>query len=202
MRTFKIIDLIRQFKKYNYTKADLEKLTKNQVKFFSSKIEESEQDTMEVVELIVKDTNDLEEQLQGWIQYNEEVGDIGDILDSLNEPVEPTAEVKEEVKEELVEPKKTRGRPKGSLKDKSVEVEERNLEDVLDEVAKSISAKFNTVELPVLSPGDKLETLKKDWIQGLINSKVTFKEFQSFVEDFKETVSELYFENAVLEEVK
>lgn len=202
MRTFKIIDLIRQFKKYNYTKADLEKLTKNQVKFFSSKIEESEQDTMEVVELIVKDTNDLEEQLQGWIQYNEEVGDMGDILDILNEPVEPTTEVKEEVKEELVEPKKTRGRPKGSLKDKSVEVEERNLEDVLDEVAKSISAKFNTVELPVLSPGDKLETLKKDWIQGLINSKVTFKEFQSFVEDFKETVSELYFENAVLEEVK
>ena len=202
MRTFKIIDLIRQFKKYNYTKADLEKLTKNQVKFFSSKIEESEQDMMEVVELIVKDTNDLEEQLQGWIQYNEEVGDIGDILDILNEPVEPTTEVKEEVKEELVEPKKTRGRPKGSLKDKSVEVEERNLEDVLGEVAKSISAKFNTVELPVLSPGDKLETLKKDWIQGLINSKVTFKEFQSFVEDFKETVSELYFENAVLEEVK
>ena len=196
MRTDKIIELIRQFKKYNYSKADLEKLTKNQIKFFSSKIKEFEEDVVVVVEMLVKDTNSLEEQLQGWIQYNEEVGDIGAILDMLSELVE----LKEEVKEELVEPKKTRGR-QGSLKDKSVEVEKRNLEDVLDDVAKSIAFKFNTVELP-MSPGDKLESLKKDWIQGLINSKVTFKEFQSFVEEFKDTLSDLYFSNAVLEEVK
>ena len=196
MRTDKIIELIRQFKKYNYSKADLEKLTKNQIKFFSSKIKEFEEDVVVVVEMLVKDTNSLEEQLQGWIQYNEEVGDIGAILDMLSELVE----LKEEVKEELVEPKKTRGR-QGSLKDKSVEVEKRNLEDVLDDVAKSIAFKFNTVELP-MSPGDKLESLKKDWIQGLINPKVTFKDFQSFVEEFKDTLSDLYFSNAVLEEVK
>ena len=106
------------------------------------------------------------------------IGDIADVLDTLNEPVEP----------------KKRGRPKSTVKD-----EERNLEDVLDGVKASIAAKFNTVELPIVSPRDKLEILKKDWIQGLINSKVTFKEFQSVVEEFKETVSELYFENAVLE---
>ena len=41
MRTEKIIMLIEQLKKYNYSRNDLEKLTKNQMKFFSAKIEET-----------------------------------------------------------------------------------------------------------------------------------------------------------------
>ena len=111
------------------------------------------------------------------------IGDITDVLDTLNEPVEP---------------KKTRGRPKKNTTI-SIKVKEGNSGAALNEVATSIAAKFNTVDLPILSPGDKLEVLKKDWIQGLINSKVTFKEFQSFVEEFKETLSKLYLEKAILE---
>ena len=201
MRTDKIIELIRQFKKYNYSKEDLEKLTKNQIKFFSSKIEESKQDMMEVVEMLVKDTNDLSEQLQGWLQYQEEVGDIGDILDTLNESVIPVTEVKEELvpQEGSVEPKK-RGRPKGTLKDVGnvTNIVNKNID--LAEIDKYIAAKFNTVDLPIISPTDKLKALKKDWVAGLIKSRVTFKEFQSMVEEFKETVSDLYFSNAVLDE--
>ena len=201
MRTDKIIELIRQFKKYNYSKADLEKLTKNQIKFFSSKIKESEQDMMEVVEMLVKDNNDLSEQLQGWLQYREEVGDIGDILDTLNESVVSVTEVKKEPvpQEGSVEPKK-RGRPKGTLKDvvNVTNIVNKNID--LAEIDKSIAAKFNTVDLPIISPADKLKALKKDWVDGLIKSRVTFKEFQSFVEEFKESVSDLYFSNAVLDE--
>ena len=44
MRTEKIIMLIEQLKKYNYSRNDLEKLTKNQMKFFSAKIEERRYD--------------------------------------------------------------------------------------------------------------------------------------------------------------
>ncbi len=151
MRTEKIIMLIEQLKKYNYSRNDLEKLTKNQMKFFSAKIEETE----------VKE-----------------------------EPVS---------QEGSVEPKK-RGRPKGTLKDvvNVTNIVNKNID--LAEIDKSIAAKFNIVDLPIVSPSDKLKVLKKDWVAGLIKSRVTFKEFQSFVEEFKETVSDLYFSNAVLDE--
>ena len=201
MRTEKIIMLIEQLKKYNYSRNDLEKLTKNQMKFFSAKIEETEEDMMEVVATLLKENLSLDEQLQGWLQYQEEVGDIGDILDTLNESVVPVTEVKEEPvpQEGSVEPKK-RGRPKGTLKDvvNVTNIVNKNID--LAEIDKSIAAKFNTVDLPIISPADKLKALKKDWVDGLIKSRVTFKEFQSFVEEFKETVSDLYFSNAVLDE--
>ena len=201
MRTEKIIMLIEQLKKYNYSRNDLEKLTKNQMKFFSAKIEETEEDMMEVVATLLKENLSLDEQLQGWLQYQEEVGDIGDILDTLNESVVPVTEVKEEPvsQEGSVEPKK-RGRPKGTLKDvvNVTNIVNKNID--LAEIDKSIAAKFNTVDLPIVSPSDKLKVLKKDWVAGLIKSRVTFKEFQSFVEEFKESVSDLYFSNAILDE--
>ena len=46
MRTDKIIMLIEQLKKYNYSRNDLEKLTKNQIKFFSAKIEGTEEERL------------------------------------------------------------------------------------------------------------------------------------------------------------
>ena len=143
---------------------------------------------------LVKENLSLDEQLQGWLQYQEEVGDIGDILDTLNESIVPVPQ------EGSVEPKKTRGRPKGTLKDVGnvTNIVNKNID--LAEIDKSIAAKFNTVDLPIISPTDKLKALKKDWVAGLIKSRVTFKEFQSFVEEFKETVSDLYFSNAVLDE--
>ena len=180
MRTDQVVELMRQFQRYGWEKGKMSELSSGTLKLFARRIKGNVDDVLEIIEAIEKDDRDLDTQLRSWMNYDA-IGDIADVLDTLNEPVEP----------------KKRGRPKSTVKD-----EERNLEDVLVGVKASIEAKFNTVDLPIMSPGNKLEVLKKDWIQGLINSKVTFKEFQSFVEEFKETVSELYFENAVLEEVK
>lgn len=182
MRTDQVVELIRQFQRYGWEKDNMAELSSGTLKLFARRIKGNVDDVLEIIEAIKKDDRDLDTQLRSWMNYDA-IGDIADVLDTLNEPVEP---------------KKTRGRPKKDTTI-SIKVKEGNSGAALNEVATSIAAKFNTVDLPILSPGDKLEVLKKDWIQGLINSKVTFKEFQSFVEEFKETLSKLYLEKAILE---